>query len=108
MPLLHKTITSGRWNELSFAERMGNIGSEISRVRSADERRDIERRDNAIARALELVDVTIAQQTGARKRELEQMRDALCAIRGNADGAVSARSLERYCMPFALLARKTI
>jgi hypothetical protein len=103
---IHESMSKGKWKELSFAEQMGNIGSEVTRARSADERGDVERRNSSIERALELVDLTIADQTQeSRTDELRKLTTTLKEIR---DGLhdVHLRSLEQYFLPFALLARQ--
>lgn len=107
MAAIHATLAAGRWQEMSFAEQMGNIGSELARARAADERGDRERRNHALNRALELADLTLSCEDEERRRlELGRLRDALRAIRDGADAGVSLANLERYCLPFALLARK--
>jgi len=105
---IHQSLAQGRWQEMSFAEQMGNIGSEVSRARSADARGDIERRNRSIDRALELVDLTVQNQTSRpRTRELELLRNVIAHARGTASAA-HLESIERYCVPFALLARKQV
>lgn len=103
---IHANLASGRWNELSFAEQMGNIGSEVSRACVASARGQAERRDKSIERALELVDLTLRTTTSQpRMRELGLFRNAIEAA---AEGSSSVRleAIEQYCVPFALIARK--
>lgn len=100
-------MAAGRWRELTLAEQLGNIGSEVSRVRAAEERGDRERRNRSLDRAIELADMTLAGEDKERRcLELGRLRDALRAIRGNADSVMSLADLEHYCLPFAILARK--
>lgn len=106
--VIHTAMSQGRWDELSFAEQMGNIGGEVARARSADERGDIERRNKSIARALELVDLTLRTAISQpRKRELELFRDVIARAREDQAGA-SLEMIEQYCLPFGIVARKHI
>ena len=74
----HKQLAQGRWKELSFAEQMGNIGSEIERTIHWKEKGNPAYSDLAFERALELIDLTIADaKTGPRLRELTRTREAL-------------------------------
>jgi len=56
----HPDLAAGRWRELSFVEQMANVGSEIERTIgwTAKGRSDYSAR--AFERALELLDLTIA------------------------------------------------
>ena len=108
MCAIHKTMADNRWADLSFAEKMGNIGSEISRARSADERNDTERRNKSLDRANELVQLTVSGLDNARAKELGFMHHALASIRDNTQSVISLRAIEQYCLPFAILARKNI
>ena len=91
---------------MSLAEKMGNIGAEISRARSAHERNDADRMDSALERFFELIDLTIAGENNtARVREIECLRDVARSIKGGSRN-ISIKSIEKYFLPFALLARK--
>jgi len=50
---LHKNLGAGRWYELSLAQQLGNIGSEISRAKLAQNKDDA-RFWGAVARGQEL------------------------------------------------------
>lgn len=100
------SVTKNKWAVLSFAEQMGNIGSEISRARSADGRGDIGRRNRSLDRAFELVALTLALQSRpSRQRELSILRTVLHQMRFN-DTDIPLQSIEQYCLPFALVARR--
>ena len=74
----HKELAEGRWRLLSFAEQMANVGSEVGRTVSwsAKGRPDFSMR--AFERALELLDLTIADEKNRnRLRELSRVREAL-------------------------------
>lgn len=105
MSALHTTMAQGKWDNLLLAEKMGNIGSEIARARSADERGDIKRRDASIGRASELIQLTVFGLSAARGRELARLLNAIAGIKNNSTD-IRLQSIEQYCMPFALLARR--
>ena len=74
----HRQLAAGRWEELSFVEQMSNVGSEIERSINwrAKGRPDYAMR--AFERALELLDLTIADPGNrSRLRELLRVREAL-------------------------------
>jgi hypothetical protein len=74
----HKQLAQGRWKQLSFAEQMGNIGSEIERTIGWKDKGNPEYSNLAFERALELIDLTIENaKTGPRLRELTRTREAL-------------------------------
>jgi hypothetical protein len=74
----HRELAAGRWNQLSFAEQMANIGSEIERTISWKQKGRSEISGRAFERALELMDLTIADEKNrARLKELTRVREAL-------------------------------
>ncbi len=74
----HKELAAGRWNLLSFAEQMANIGSEIERTLSWEKKLRPEISKRAFERALELIDLTVADpKNRARLRELLRVREAV-------------------------------
>jgi hypothetical protein len=78
MTLQHREQASGRWNLLSFAEQMANIGSDIERTISWKQkgRRDFSER--AFERALELLDLTVADSKNRKRlKELLRVRESL-------------------------------
>ena len=78
MSYRHRELAEGRWYSLSFVEQMANVGSEIERTISwgSKARPDISGR--AFERALELLDLTIADEKNRnRLKELSRVREAL-------------------------------
>ena len=63
--IFHKALReNNRWQELSFADRMANVGSEVSRACRWKHKGDAEKTFNAAARGLELLDMTIGCEQG--------------------------------------------
>ena len=74
----HRELAAGRWNQLSFAEQMANIGSEIERTISWKKKGRPEISSRAFERALELIDLTVADARNlTRLRELLRVREAI-------------------------------
>ena len=60
----HKGLANGRWAEMSLAEQMLNIGSEVSRANRWKGKGNMEQCHRAADRALELLSLTIDAQRG--------------------------------------------
>jgi hypothetical protein len=74
----HRELAAGRWNGLSFAEQMANVGSEIERTISWKQKGRPDYSSRAFERALELLDLTIADADNrSRLRELLRVRESL-------------------------------
>jgi hypothetical protein len=100
---------SDRWRSFSILEQMGNIGSEVGRTIRAHASGNTARFDGALARALELFDLTAADQrwAGARRREILRAREEFCRLFfDSAVDAQSAPGLERYFLHFAAAANR--
>lgn len=101
----HSSLAQGRWQTLSLAEQLGNIGSEVHRVVRAQE--DKKQFKLAVLRAIELLDLTIADKRWrGRLKELTRVRSLFCdATLGINEYNVSLEELDRYFFHFAYAAR---
>jgi hypothetical protein len=78
MSYQHRELAAGRWNQFSFAEQMANVGSEIERTISWKAKGRKDYGDRAFDRAIELLDLTIADARNRKRlRELLRVREAL-------------------------------
>ncbi len=78
MSYQHKELASGRWKELSLAEQMANIGSEVSRAMRWRKKGNTEFAQRAAVRALELLDLSLdAGHSYPQLRELARVREAV-------------------------------
>jgi hypothetical protein len=105
----HRDLAAGRWWELSLAEQLGNIGSEISRATRWSGRNDALAR-GALERALELFDLTLDdprhRQAAARLRELARAREVVVDFfDGSNEYQSTAAGLQKYFDAYALAAR---
>lgn len=109
MTVYHKELASGRWFQLSLAEQMANIGSEVHRAILWYLKKD-DRFQNAFERALELFDLTLDDvRWKGRYKEICISRECFCSL--ILDGASydnpekELASIDNYFMQFAYLVR---
>ncbi len=102
MSYLHGDSVVERWRRMTLAEQIGNIGSEVSRTASA-QGKDESRFNNALARALELFDLTLSDSRWrGRLWEIGRMREVFCdTVLGGAEYGDSLTSLQKYFDQFA-------
>ena len=78
MNVQHKDLAAGRWNSLSFCEQMANVGSEVERAIKWREKRNTQYSQMAFERALELLDLTVADEKNKKRlKELLRLREVL-------------------------------
>jgi len=106
----HRDLAAGRWSTLSLFEQLGNVGSEISRaIRWTS--RNPEMAQGALYRALELMDLTLAdpahRTSPARLRELARTREVIVDFfAGSNQYRSTAAGLQKYFDAYALAARR--
>lgn len=103
---IHKDLAAGRWFELSYEEQMGNVGSKVGRMlRWRD--KDHKQLDKAFERALELLDLTLADPRWRRRlKEIARAREFLVdAYFGGGEYGTKLEDLDRYFLYFAIAAR---
>lgn len=102
----HPGLAGGRWGTLTLCQQLGNVGSEVSRAAKWRER-NAALSDAAVVRALELLDLTIADpRWKGRRKELLRARELLCdAWLGGRLYRSRLEDLDRYFYPFAVRAR---
>ena len=107
-PSGHSGIVA-RWSTMTLVEQLAIVGSEVERSIRARESANETRLHHALARALELFDLTAADDRwrGPRRREVLRAREEFCRI-FYADDVPrdSARGLQRYFLAFAVVARR--
>ncbi|MCY3944382.1 MAG: hypothetical protein OXG18_11585 [Gemmatimonadetes bacterium] len=107
-PTFHKRAAMGAWARLELVEQLGNVGSEVERTIAAHRAGRTNRFESALARALELFDLTASDPRwhGHRCREILRAREEFCRLFFDADiPAESAEGLRRYFFGFAYAAR---
>ncbi|MFW5702700.1 MAG: hypothetical protein ACOCXP_01910 [Candidatus Dojkabacteria bacterium] len=75
----HKELTREHWEKYSFLEKMGNIGSEVSRTIRWKNKGKKKHLEKAFFRSLELFDYTITGNiTSTQRYELCRAREVWC------------------------------
>lgn len=107
MNFQHKDLAAGRWYELSLAEQLGNIGSEISRAKKWQDK-DKTLSQNAFVRAFELLDLTLSDKRWSKRlKELTRVRELFGDLfTGGKEYQTTFEDLDRYFFHFAVAARK--
>ena len=106
----HRELTAERWLTFTLAEQLGNVGSEVSRTLKWRSRNP-EIAERAMARALELIDLTLDdprhRSSVARLREICRVREVLLdfLVGPNQYGSTEV-TLQRYFDAFAVAARR--
>lgn len=102
----HPQLADGRWFQLTLSEQLGNVGSEVGRMARARGRNE-ELAQRAFERALELLDLTLADaRWRGRLKEIARARELLCdAAEGGRDYGTRLEDIDRYFLAFAVAAR---
>ncbi len=106
MDYLHATLAAGRWQTLPLVEQLANVGSDVARA-ARWHGKDPQHCEQAFLRALELLDLTIADSRWrGRRKELTRARELLCdAMLGGKTYGSDLAALDRYFFYFAVAAR---
>ncbi|MEK7546785.1 MAG: hypothetical protein AAB536_01240 [Patescibacteria group bacterium] len=105
---IHSGLAAGKWQKLSLAEQMGNIGSEVFRAAAAAQGKNEENFQMAAERAFELFDLTLDDpRWKGRLREIARAREVFGdAVYGGKLYGSTLNGLMPYFDWFALAAAK--
>ena len=95
---------------MSLMEQLAHVGSEVQRSIRAHQAGREDRLENAVARALELFDLSAADDRwrGPRRREILRAREEFCRLLYDDDVPPgSAATLQNYFLAFATAARRS-
>lgn len=108
MKLIHRILSSGKWQKMSLSQQLANIGSEVNRVIYWQKKGDKVNQEKAAYRALELIDLTIADKRWKfRLWEIIRLREIFCDLfLGKNIYNIQPKSLQDYFFFFALDASK--
>jgi len=109
--LFHPSLASGRWFTFTISEQLGNIGGEVRRAISWKEKGVSESFGQALARALELFDLTLddGRWAGHRRREVARAREVFCDfVVGDNKYKGTSLNLQKYFDAFAIAARRQL
>ncbi len=104
---IHQEQAAGAWHQRSLVDQLANVGSEVGRIRKC-RGRNPDLCEKAFVRALELLDLTIADSRWkGRRRELTRARTLLCdAMDGGKEHGSTIEDLDRYFLAYAVAARR--
>lgn len=108
---IHQNLAAGRWFELTIAEQLGNIGSEVGRAVKWQNKANLESRDRALDRAFDLLNLSIIDKRwwGPRLKELCRVREVLSdTFYGDREYKDTPEALEKYFYQYALVARNNL
>ncbi|MBI3442903.1 MAG: hypothetical protein HY007_03990 [Candidatus Sungbacteria bacterium] len=101
----HASLAVGKWFALTFAEQMGNIGSEVRRAVQWQEQ-DPQIFNRAIDNMLELIDMTILDaRWRGRLKEILRVREFLCDAAFGEKTYGTLDDFDTYFLQFAIMAR---
>lgn len=103
---IHKELAAGGWAKLSLVGQLAHIGSEVGRSRKWQDK-DKVAFDGAVSRALDLFDLTLADERWkGRYGEIARARELFCAATlGENEYKTTLSDLEAYFLPFAIAAQ---
>jgi len=102
---LHGGLTRARWERLSLADQLANIGAEVARAARAKDRHDDSRLQPHLDLALELFERTLDDGRWRGQRiEIGRAREIVCDfLVGDNEYESTAESLDAYFLPFSYL-----
>lgn len=105
----HQELAAGRWFTMTLAQQLGNVGSDFERALRWKEKNQPKFFTSAVARTLELLDLTMADKRwhNHRLKELSRLRGEVCDILfAHQIDYKSARGLQNYFLSMGRLAKK--
>jgi hypothetical protein len=101
-----KSLAEGRWFEFSLVEQLANVGCDVDRVIRWKSKGNIVYSDDALKRALDLLDLTIQDPKNKKRlRELGRMRELLKDyFMGDNSYAYSDNVWHKYFMDYNYMA----
>ncbi len=101
---VHTSLANGRWHQFTLMEQLAHVGSEVDRAVHWKKKGETEHAQSAATRALELIDLTLADQRwNGRQKEIARAREVLCDhFFGKNEYETSDVSLQRYFLSFGL------
>jgi len=102
---LHGGLTHERWERLSLADQLANIGTEVARAARAKSQEDDRRLQQHLDLALELFEFTLDDERWRGQRvEVGRAREIVCDfLAGDNEYESTAESLDAYFLPFSYL-----
>ncbi|MFA6694883.1 MAG: hypothetical protein WCS44_08660 [Bacillota bacterium] len=108
MSFLHQKMADGAWQKMALAEKMSNIGSEVHRALSWQEKGNNQYAESAFLRSLELFDFTLQSEKDLPKlKEIARLREVWSDYFTNGNTyRFTPDFFRKYFLGFNLLARR--
>ena len=109
MQSIHTNLANGRWQTMTLAEQLGNIGSEYERAMRWKNKNE-EHFEKAVNRTLELIDLTISDpRLRHRLKEITRLRESVCEeFFSSTKAGQDTPQFQNYFTQFALRAMSGI
>lgn len=109
MAFIHKELAAGRWQTYPLVFQLAQVGSEVERAVRWRERGDQATSWTAFERALELLDLTLADpRWKGRHKEIARLRELLVDyFAGSNIYGTNPLWLRKYFLDFAYAARRS-
>lgn len=106
MSTQHKNLAAGRWSELTLAQQLANVGSEIYRSLNWQKKGRDDFSERAFFRALELLDLSLENAKSYSKlKELSRLRTVLVDyFFGENEFKSKQENIEKYFYSFTYAA----
>lgn len=105
----HQDLVAGKWFTLTLAEQLGNVGSDFDRALRWKEKKQSQLFSSAVARTLELLDLTLddSRWHNHRLKELTCLRaEVRSALSSTSEKSAATIGLQKYFFSMATLARR--
>ena len=98
---------SSRFAQLPLIKQLGHIGAEIHRASNWEEKKDTTSRNNALERAIDLIDAILGGvHLSHRTKEIARLKEIICGCyAGKSENNVSLSMLDNYFLTLAIYAR---
>jgi hypothetical protein len=104
------TVDRAKWAQMNIFEQMGNIYSEVGRSFNARQQGQLDRKNLATTRAIDLFDATIEDPKNKKSGRAQEVRIAKDAFLNNIHDEnpdeKDTASLDKYFLEFAIAARR--
>jgi len=106
---IHHELASGRWHAMTLANQVANVGSEYERALRWKGQGNAEYFEGALARMLELLDLTIEDPrwSNRRLRKLRRLREIICGeLFSEVRQYSNSRDLRKYFFRVGIMANE--
>lgn len=110
MNFQHPQLAAGGWTKQSLPVQMANVGSEVIRAMNWQKKKNQDYSRQAFERALELLDLTLADSKNRyRLKEIARTRELLADyFTGKNEFKSTSQLWQNYFLAFNYLARKAL